>query len=104
VEIASGTRESARLLASELGAGVIGLDASPHLLGRSRQKAERNGAALAKVPFSGRSCGIPLSGVAIISEKTEAASPNRLAGSLSICLLSPALPLAEQPEMVPTVH
>src|ERR1041385_4629592 len=34
--------------------------------------------------FSRRSCGIPLSGVAITSEKTDAASPNRLAGSLSI--------------------
>src|SRR5664279_2423600 len=34
--------------------------------------------------FSSRSCGIPLSGVAITSEKTDAASPNRLAGSLSI--------------------
>src|ERR1035437_6849247 len=34
--------------------------------------------------FSSRSCGIPLSGVAIISEKTAAASPNRLAGCLSI--------------------
>src|ERR1035438_1422667 len=34
--------------------------------------------------FSSRSCGIPLSGAAITSEKTDAASPNRLAGSLSI--------------------
>ena len=33
--------------------------------------------------LSSRSCGIPLSGVAIISEKTDAASPNRTAGSLS---------------------
>ena len=34
--------------------------------------------------LSSRSCGIPLSGVAITSENTAAASPNRLAGALSM--------------------
>ena len=34
--------------------------------------------------LSRRSCGIPLSGAAITSEKTAAASASRLAGALSI--------------------
>src|ERR1035441_2959536 len=41
------------------------------------------GTMMMQCAFSSRSCGIPLSGAAMISEKTDAASPNRLAGSLS---------------------
>src|SRR5665811_933756 len=44
----------------------------------------RLGTMTMQCAFPSRSCGIPLSGVAIISEKTDAASPSRLAGSLSI--------------------
>src|ERR1017187_6559100 len=44
----------------------------------------RLGTMTMQYAFSSRSCGIPLSGAAIISEKTDAASPRRLAGSLSI--------------------
>ena len=44
----------------------------------------RLGTITMQYAFSSRSCGIPLSGVAITSEKTAAASPNRLAGALSI--------------------
>src|ERR1035441_7531231 len=42
------------------------------------------GTMMMQCAFSSRSCGIPLSGAAMISEKTDAASPSRLAGSLSI--------------------
>src|SRR5208337_237768 len=44
----------------------------------------RLGTMTMQCALSSRSCGIPLSGAAITSEKTDAASPNRLAGSLSI--------------------
>src|ERR1035437_9713432 len=43
----------------------------------------RSGTMTMQCAFSSRSCGIPLSGAAITSEKTDAASPSRLAGSLS---------------------
>src|ERR1035437_4341258 len=56
----------------------------PYLPPTMKPAVLRLGTMTMQCAFSSRSCGIPLSGVAITSEKTDAASPNRLAGSLSI--------------------
>ena len=56
----------------------------PYLPPTMKAAVLRLGTMTMQCALSSRSCGIPLSGVAMISEKTDAASPNRLAGALSI--------------------
>src|SRR5271157_1978047 len=56
----------------------------PYLPPTRKAAVLRLGTMTMQCALSSRSCGIPLSGVAITSEKTAAASPNRLAGALSI--------------------
>src|SRR5690242_21935228 len=56
----------------------------PYLPPTMKAAVFRLGTMTMQYALSIRSCGIPLSGVAITSEKTDAASPKRLAGSLSI--------------------
>src|ERR1044071_7910142 len=56
----------------------------PYLPPTMKAPVLRLGTITMQCAFSSRSCGIPLSGVAMISEKTDAASANRFAGSLSI--------------------
>src|ERR1041385_4760089 len=55
----------------------------PYLPPTMKAPVFRLGTMTMQCAFSSRSCGIPLSGVAITSEKTDAASPKRLVGSLS---------------------
>ena len=56
----------------------------PYLPPTMKAAVLRPGTMTMQCALSSRSWGIPLSGVDIICEKTDAASPNRLAGSLSI--------------------
>src|ERR1041384_8475734 len=56
----------------------------PYLPPTMKAAVFRLGTMTMQCALSNKSCGIPLSGVAITSEKTEAASLNLLAGSLSI--------------------
>src|ERR1051325_4192012 len=56
----------------------------PYLPPTMKAPVLRLGTMTMQCAFSSRSCGIPLSGVAITSEKTDAASPKPMAGSLSI--------------------
>src|ERR1039458_3967387 len=56
----------------------------PYLPPTMKAPLLRSGTITMQCARSSRSCGIPLSGAAITSEKTDAAAPSRLAGSVSI--------------------
>src|ERR1035438_4270973 len=55
----------------------------PYLPPTMKAAVLRLGTITMQCALSSRSCGIPLSGVAITSENTDAASPSRFAGALS---------------------
>src|SRR6185369_15631702 len=56
----------------------------PYLPPTTKAAVLRLGTITMQCDLSSKSCGMPLSGADITSVKTDAASPNRLAGSLSI--------------------